>query len=69
MPLYEFECSNGHRTEQMRSLSEFVESITCPECQKKNCTSRRRAVLIPSNTGAPRLVKGVGGFYSPTTPE
>ena len=67
MPAYEFECSRGHVTEQIRSLSEFTERIVCPIClAKKPRDGRLRlAVLKMSKTAPPKFVKGSGGFYAP----
>jgi putative FmdB family regulatory protein len=69
MPIYEFECEFGHRTELFMKFSDFRESIICRQCQKVNCTHQVKAALIPSKTSPPKFVKGSGGFYSPTTPE
>lgn len=59
MPLYEYECPNGHRTEKFLSLAEADKRIKCPQCGK-------RTERVFSRTGAPILKEGVGGFYSPT---
>jgi len=71
MPVYEFECKNGHRVEQVRSLSEFTEVIACPECRRLRVAAHTdgrivRARLVPSMTGTPILKAGVGGFERPT---
>lgn len=70
MPLYEYECRNGHRSERILHISEFVEEIVCDECRKafkKNKKySESLARLVVSRTGPPVLKKGIGGFYSPT---
>ena len=62
MPLYEYECKNGHRVELIIPLADFTERVGCVECYKKNgrvvC-----AKLVPSRTGTPILKKGCGGFY------
>lgn len=74
MPIYEYLCEEGHRTEEVRSLSEFTEVIACPECRKQKIAAKtdgrvRKAKLVPSMTGTPILKAGRGGFYKPTRPE
>jgi putative FmdB family regulatory protein len=64
MPIYEYVCKSGHRTELILSIKEELpESTRCRKCKKK-------APLVPSMTCAPILkAGGVGGFYKPTRPE
>lgn len=62
MPMYEFQCSSGHRTEKFLSVSESDKAIKCPDCGKR----AKRAVSL---TGAPILKPGVGGFYKPSLGE
>lgn len=71
MPVYEYECKNGHRVERILSFSEFKETVVCEKCteqQRDEVGPYRpvRARLVPSRTGKPILKAGVGGFYSPT---
>lgn len=75
MPLYEYECKNGHRTERVASVTtpgEPLETIPCPKCpppvvrrgRRANTVKPVRAELVPSLTGAPKFkAGGVGGFY------
>lgn len=71
MPLYEYECPKGHRTERVASLAtpgEPVDWIYCPECKKVRKPHRKMelARLVPSLTGPPRFkAGGAGGFYKP----
>ena len=32
MPLYQYECVGGHRTEEFRSLTNHTRTIECPRC-------------------------------------
>ncbi len=77
MPLYEYICSRGHRTERIASIAATDEpllSIACPKCPSPTVRRGRRAgtvqlvraVLVPSLTGKPKFKKGCGGFYAPT---
>lgn len=77
MPLYEYLCPLGHRTERIASIAAIGEplpSIACPKCpppivrrgRRANTVNPVRAELVPSLTGKPKFKKGVGGFYAPT---
>jgi putative FmdB family regulatory protein len=62
MPVYLFECSDGHRFEKIASIRQFSKTGKCIVCGK-------RAQLIPSLTAPPILkAGGVGGFYRSTKP-
>lgn len=73
MPIYEYQCKNGHRTELVLSISEFMEEIICRNCARHNRTEvvngrgqTCRARLVPSLPGAPKFkAGGAGGFYKP----
>jgi hypothetical protein len=67
MPLYEYECPKGHRSERIAAVTtpgEPLDKVPCPTCAK-----RKKAIdaeLVPSQTGKPKFKRGIGGFYSPT---
>lgn len=71
MPIYEYQCSNNHRTTLVLSISEFKEETPCTQCriaqQEGKLKKTRvpvRAKLVPSLTGAPKFkAGGAGGFY------
>ena len=65
MPLYEFQCKNGHRIELVVPVADFTEQVACIKCYDKN---KRivRAKLVPSRTGTPILKRGCGGFHKPS---
>ena len=78
MPVYEYECKQGHRTERVVFLSagggnEPLEKCKCEarvlfhENQEDTrvVTCGKTARLVPSRTGKPILKAGIGGFYSP----
>lgn len=52
MPVYEYECANGHRFERVKSIkisAKQLENDKCDEC-------KAAATLQVSQTGAPILV-------------
>jgi putative FmdB family regulatory protein len=68
MPVYEYECKNGHRFESIRRVTDIAETLVCQECKSENKIVR--AKLVPSMTGSPHFrAGGAGGFYKPTRPE
>lgn len=67
MPVYEYECENGHKFERYAAITaknEPLAKVGCPTCSGKN-GKIVKANLITSLPGKPRLVTGVGGFYKP----
>ena len=44
MPLYEYECKNGHRFETFRPMAESGEPIHCSECR----AVARQLVSVPA---------------------
>lgn len=70
MPVYEFVCNHGHRSERILHFSEYVETIVCDACRKRFAKNRNYseslARLVISRTAKPILKRGVGGFYSPS---
>ena len=57
MPIYAYECTNGHRFERVKSIrvsDRQRENDKCDVCAAK-------AKLVPSRTGAPILVGS--GFF------
>ena len=72
MPVYEYECKNGHRTTLVLHISEFKESTLCTQCriaQSEGVLPKTKvpvkAKLVPSRTGPPKFKRGIGGFYKP----
>lgn len=71
MPVYEYECPEGHKFERVVQfqLDEPKEKVRCKHVligQIRRCPEM--AVLVPSRTGKPILKAGkVGGFYAPTS--
>lgn len=51
MPTYEFDCENGHRSEQNRSVADRDARATCPECGA-------RAVRALSLFNSPNILEG-----------
>jgi putative FmdB family regulatory protein len=73
MPIYEYQCKNGHRVEVVAPISDFKEEIVCRQCAQRNRTEvvngrgrTVRAILVPSHTAPPKFKRGSGGFYKPT---
>lgn len=46
MPIYDFRCECGNEFEDIFSVSEMPESVTCPECKKK-----APRVIVTNSTG------------------
>lgn len=69
MPLYEYKCSEGHKTIRVVHgdlTHEPKESTTCKvPIDPKEIACGLRAILVPSLTGKPILKAGIGGFYAP----
>lgn len=62
MPVYEYECKDGHRSErvvQMRLMTQDEPKMT------HRCECGKVAKLVPSRTGTPILKAGCGGFFKP----
>jgi len=67
MPLYEYACSKGHKTERVViSINAPGEPLPRIPCEHKRC--KEAAELMPSQTGTPILKRGIGGFYKPNAP-
>lgn len=52
MPVYEYECKNGHRTERVKSFKVSKRVLENDRCDKCDGTAK----LVPSRTGAPVLI-------------
>lgn len=62
MPVYEYECSYGHRSERVVQMSQIKNE---PVAKMKCLFCRLMATLVPSRTGTPILKAGIGGFFKP----
>lgn len=61
MPLYTYECVNGHQFDEMRPIDERNMAARCPECDavaEKIWTAPATPVMDPA-----RAVKGRPGGY------
>lgn len=64
MPLYEYVCPKGHKTDRVViSISTPGEPLEKVPCTHKRCTET--AERVASQTGVPILKRGIGGFYKP----
>lgn len=66
MPLYDYECPNGHRQEELRSIKDRHNSLKCKVCKKKMHLIVSNVVVDPwkpiiiehiEPNGKPRLFK------------
>lgn len=66
MPLYEYVCPKGHKTERVAFITAPGEPLETTPCTHKRC--KETAERIVSRTGKPILKRGIGGFYKPNAP-
>ena len=58
MPLYEYQCSKGHVTTELRAVWQRHEPTLCPTCQ----AVAKKAILTP-----PRIFGDYEGYESPAS--
>lgn len=66
MPLYEYLCPKGHKSERVAFITTPGEPLEIIPCPAKRC--KETAEHIPSQTGKPILKRGIGGFFKPNAP-
>lgn len=66
MPIYEYVCPRGHKSERIVIKVTPEEPLESTPCNVGKCRSGFViATLVPSETGKPILKAGCGGFYKP----
>ena len=52
MPIYQYECQDGHTTDRVKSIKVSDRVMSNDKCE----TCGKKAKLVPSRSGAPILV-------------
>ena len=66
MPVYEYVCPKGHKSERVVIKVSAEEPLKTTPCTVGKCRSQFViAELVPSQTGTPILKAGIGGFFKP----